>query len=104
MKKILISLLIIFSITTSVIFAGCQSKNSTSKNSNSSSTSKAASSKTKFSSTKENFKPLKPKTVKQLSPAKKAQVKSKLGSAIDSVNSSIKSLDDVNDVDTSSAN
>lgn len=89
-----------------------QTKNSTTNQSqDSSKATSTETSKTVVTSTAEksqetqpNFKPLKPGTIPQLTSAQKAQINGKLDSAISSINSSLNSLDNINDVDLSSIN
>ncbi|MBC8061145.1 MAG: membrane lipoprotein lipid attachment site-containing protein [Clostridiaceae bacterium] len=117
MKKIFFLLFIISTLTVS----GCNNKSNitTTKNDNISSTNNTKTSNQpqnasieittpsateKSQENQPNIKLLKPTTIPQLTSAQKAQVNNKLDSVISSINSSLNSLDSINDVDISSVN
>jgi len=81
-----------------------QSQDSSKATSTETSTTIATSTTEKSQDPNHNLKPLNPGTLSQLTSAQKAQVTSKLDSAISSINSSLNSLDNINDVDLSSVN
>lgn len=92
---------IIFTFILLSIFSGCgkTSINKTTSSNNSKSEAKAISNsnttETKPSTTSS-------KVVPKITAEKKAQVDQKLGKAIDSINSSLNSIEDVNDIDLNS--
>lgn len=107
-SKIIIALLI-----SIFILAGCQSKGTTAVNasnasSNTSETSISSSQNNaaapKSKDKKENMKQAKSEGTSKLTDIQKSQIESKFGSAINNINSSLKSLEDFKDIDLSSVN
>ena len=114
MKRVVLLTVII----STLIFSGCASKssigNDTAKQLKSSTTSGVGGNSTsdeatittseKVDNTQYNFQPLKPGTVKQLTPTQKSQVNNKLNSVITNIDNSLNSLDDIKDIDLDSVN
>lgn len=105
MKRKLAAILLI----STVIFSGCSSKGLAGSNSTVSGQTVAPGDNASVSSEQRvqvetKFNPIKPGTVPQLSGTQKAQVDVKLNSTLKDVDSTLKSIQDAQDIDLSSVN
>lgn len=94
-------------LVSTILLFGCSNKGITSSNTSgngNSGTQSAVSTENKVDNNSAGTKKLQPGTVPQLTGVQKAQVNVKLGSTINKLDESLKSIQDANNVDLSSVN